>query len=222
MRTASSEVSEQLLVLPSRIYSCGRQGLSARTKERRRASRSDEARKRFIERGLAGRVKRVVRELVDYRVRDVDGISSETRREKRIVEPAERAECVGRSKRYIVSVFVELLCCPPCRVEIEVALVRHASDDRKPPRVRLERVAICRRSTSTSVSLSSCENVVKLSFVRSQMESRAYVRAASTMASLRRTDGSTVLSKPVRRLDAGGKESSLLPTRRGSDSSQWA
>ena len=51
-------------------------GSAARPKEPRRSARADKARERLVEDRLAGRVERVVRQLVDDRVRQVERVGA--------------------------------------------------------------------------------------------------------------------------------------------------
>ena len=151
------ELRQQLVVGPSRVGLVRRHRIAARPKEPRRPPRPDEARERFVEHRLPRRVERVVRQLVDDGVRQVDRVGAQRRGEQRIVEPAERAERRRRSQ-----IDVE-----PFRRQVVFAPCAPPRNRRSPctERGRRSGTTMCTaragpryapESTSTSVSRSSC------------------------------------------------------------------
>jgi hypothetical protein len=80
------------LIRPASICLIRRRVLAARAEERGGAARADEVRERFVEDGLPTREECRVRDLVDDRVREVEGVLSQRRRQQRIIEEPERAE----------------------------------------------------------------------------------------------------------------------------------
>ena len=115
---------------------------AARPKEPRSTSCSHKVCKRLVEHGLARCVERVVCELMDDGVREVHRIATERRREQRVVEPAERAERRGGTQIGVVAARLEISRGLVCRREVEEPLVWHTPHNGKPPRVRIEAVAV--------------------------------------------------------------------------------
>src|SRR5689334_20963023 len=66
------EIAEDLLILPLCIDFGRGIRLPARSEECRRTASSHEVRKAFVEYRLSGRVKRVVSDFVDHRVREIE------------------------------------------------------------------------------------------------------------------------------------------------------
>ena len=85
-------------------------------------------------------------QLVDDCVGQIDRVALEGRIQQRIVEESQRAERIRGPDVDVEAIIVEILGCFLCRIEIEVALVWHSADDREPPRIRFQRVAIGRRN----------------------------------------------------------------------------
>ena len=83
-----------------------------------------------------------MRELVNHGVRERERVAAQRRGKERIVEPAERAERRRGAEARVEAARGEGALLTARLVEVEVALVRHASDDGKPPGVRLELVAV--------------------------------------------------------------------------------
>src|SRR2546422_7851923 len=136
------ESRQQLVVLPLRFHFRRGCFLTARPEECCGSARANEHGKRFIERCLTRCVESVVGELVNHGVRETNRVAFERGVEQRIVEKSERAECVGRPDIDIQPIVREISRFTPGSIEIEIAFIRHSSDDRKPPRVGLEGVAI--------------------------------------------------------------------------------
>ena len=100
-------------------------------------------RERLVEGRLPRRVEGVVGELVNDRVREVERIGAQRRGEQRIVEQAKRAERTDADAgRRRTPASLRVFCRAARRIEVEVALVRDAADDRKPPGIGLESVAV--------------------------------------------------------------------------------
>src|SRR6266853_1151085 len=139
------EVRQQLVVLPLRIDLRRRRRLPARPEERRRSTRSHEHRKGLVERRLTRCVKGVVRQLVNHCVRKTERIAFERGVKQWIVEESERAEGIRRTDVYIEPIGHEISCIPLRRAEVEISFVRNSSNDRKPPRVWLQGIAVSGR-----------------------------------------------------------------------------
>src|SRR3954463_7715342 len=104
MNYTRPEPRQHLVVLPLGVDLRRRRQLASRSEERRRSAGADEHRKRFVERSLASRVECVVRQLVDYRVGQVQRITFERGVEQRVVEEAQGTESIRRSHVYIEAV----------------------------------------------------------------------------------------------------------------------
>ena len=86
-----------------------------------------------------------MRQLVNHGVGETERVTLERGVEQRIVEESERAESIGRPDVHIEPVGREIPCIPLRRAEVEIALVRNSSHNRKPPRIGLEGVAVSGR-----------------------------------------------------------------------------
>src|SRR5438045_2481462 len=138
------ESRQQLVVLPFGIKARSSRLLPTGSKERSRATRPNEHREGFVERSLTRRVKRIVGKLVDDRVGKRKRVAFERGVEQGIVEESQSAERIGWPHVHIEAIGSEILRIFSRGGEVEVAFVRNASNDGKPPSVRLEGIAIGR------------------------------------------------------------------------------
>jgi hypothetical protein len=138
---AVEQGGERQRVGPSRRGHVGARSVVAVEEEELGAPEADEIGERFVERCLTGYIDRTVQELMDDRLRQPLLIVAQERAEQRIVEPSQGAERDRGTHVRVIALRVELGG-EPIRVGgIEIGPVRHAADDREPPRVGLQPVA---------------------------------------------------------------------------------
>lgn len=129
-------------VVPLVRHPSGRIGLAAPAEERHGAAEADEGGERLGERRLPGRVARRVQQLVKDEIDEILAAETELARQQRIVEPAQGAEAAGGANVRVVALGLESRGLATRKVEVEEALVGHATDDREPPGVGLQPEAL--------------------------------------------------------------------------------
>ncbi len=141
LNDATEQIREPARIRPERRGALGLSHVAARREEGDRAAAADETGKRLVEPGLPRHVERVVEQLVQNDVRELGWFEPEQVGQQGVGEPSQGAEGDARTHVGIVAITLEVAGEGLGVSAIEVAAVRHAPNDREPPRIRFEAIA---------------------------------------------------------------------------------
>ena len=139
------ELAQYFVVLPVFESAPRRRRIAARPEEKLCAPSAHKAGKRLIEWHAPLSEESVVKQFVNYGVRQGDRVGLYRRAYQWVIEPSQGAECGGRTHSHVEALSAKTLRFAFRLIEVEEALVWKAAHDRKTPHFSLEPVAVrCR------------------------------------------------------------------------------